>query len=98
MDHIDVAVGRDLDRRNRGPRDSAGRLRPVADGAITVGQVVRRLSADVGISKSGEYKHQTGLYAVHTSSRPILTMKYSARTFPTFFALCISFDPIKPTS
>src|SRR5215469_8138296 len=33
-----------------------------------------------------------------TSSRPMLTMKYSAFAVPTFLALCISLEPITPTS
>ena len=32
------------------------------------------------------------------SSLPMLQIKYSARVVPTFFALCISLEPITPTS
>jgi len=59
-------------------------------------------------SRSGSHEHLRGRQFTsdalpapgsrHTSSRPMLTMKYSARVVPTFFALCISLEPMTPTS
>src|SRR5579863_2385058 len=56
VDHIDIAVSGNLNSRDRGPRNPAGRLCPVANSAIAAGQVVRRL--DGGLSEGDHAKRE----------------------------------------
>src|SRR5579883_1019526 len=96
----DAAVRGDFDGGHGGPF-ALGRLRPIPDGAERVGEIVYGLEVRGGKQRGDRGRRRDDFQrhgAPHTSSRPILTMKYSARVEPTFFALWISLEPITPTS
>ena len=76
-------------RRALGPLQAGWEFGPIANSAIAVCGFVKGLRSGLREAPDCERREngERGGDATHTSSLPMLTMKYCARVVPTFFAL-----------